>query len=44
MDTPDNTFHIKTKWELELNVIIEDEEWETICSGCHKDINSNTWK
>ena len=29
------------KWELEINVIIEDGEWETICSGCHKGINSN---
>lgn len=29
---------------MELNIIIEDEEWETICNGCHKDINSNMWK
>ena len=44
LDMPDNTFHIKNKWELELNIIIEDGEWETMCIGCHKGINSNTWK
>lgn len=29
---------------MELNIIIEDGEWETICNGCHKGINSNMWK
>ena len=44
LDTSDNTFYIKNKWELELNIIIEDGEWETMCIGCHKGINSNMWK
>lgn len=44
LDIPENTSYIKNKWELELNVVIEDEEWETICIGCHKGINSNMWK
>ena len=37
-------FIFKNKWELELNIIIEDGEWETMCIGCHKGINSNMWK
>lgn len=44
LDTQDNTLHIKNKWELELNVTIEDEEWEAMCLGCHKGINSPMWK
>ena len=28
----DNTLHIKQQWELELNVIIEDDSWESTCS------------
>ena len=44
LDTPDNTFHIKNRWELELNIIIEDGEWETMCIGCHKGTNSNMWE
>ncbi len=36
--------HLKAKWESELNKIIEDETWETICTECHKGINSHNWK
>ncbi len=36
----DNTLDIKEKWELEMNVVIEDEEWETICERNHKITNS----
>ena len=44
LGTLDNAFHLKNKWELGLNVIIEDGEWETMCTGCPKGINSNMWK
>ena len=44
LNTPDNTFYIKNNWELELNIIIEDGEWETMCVGCHKGVNSNMWR
>ena len=44
LDDPENTLHIKNQWEFELNVIIEDEYWETMCRGCHKGINSPMWK
>ena len=44
LDTPDSTLYIKNKWELELNIIIEDGEWETMCIGCHKGVNSNMWR
>lgn len=36
--------YIKDKWELEINVIIEDSEWRDIWAGCHKGINSQLWK
>ncbi len=44
LDIPDNTFYVKNKWELELNIVTEDGEWEKIRMGCHKGINSNMWK
>lgn len=40
----DNTFDVRNKWELELNVIIEDMTWENVCEISHKGINSNLWK
>lgn len=42
--TLQNTEYIKEKWELEMNVIIEDSTWEDIWAGCHKGINSQLWK
>lgn len=39
-----NTLEIKAKWELEMTVIIEDEEWETACEVGHKITNSPLWK
>ena len=44
IDTLQNTNHIKEKWELELNVIIEDSTWVDICTGCHRGISSQLWK
>lgn len=35
---------IKEKWELEMNIIIEDQVWEQICENVHKITNSPTWK
>lgn len=43
-DTSQSMDHIKEKWELELNVIIEDSTWMHIWTGCHKGINSQLWK
>jgi len=43
-DQSDDTFHIKINWELELNIVIEDEMWTNICAGCHKGISSQMWK
>lgn len=42
--TSQNTEYIKEKWELEMNVIIEDSTWKDIWAGCHKGINSQLWK
>lgn len=43
-DMSDNTLHIKGQWELELNTIIENDEWEDICSKCHRGVGSQLWK
>lgn len=40
----DNSFDIKGKWELEANIIIEDEEWIKACEISHKTTNSPVWK
>lgn len=29
-----------TKWELELNIITQDDVWEDLCACSHKGINS----
>lgn len=39
-DQSNETFHIKRKWELELNTIIDDEMWTKVCVSCHKDTSS----
>uniref|UniRef100_A0A3P9KVM4 Reverse transcriptase domain-containing protein n=1 Tax=Oryzias latipes TaxID=8090 RepID=A0A3P9KVM4_ORYLA len=39
----DNSLDLKGKWELEANIVIEDEKWETMCEGVHKISNSPTW-
>lgn len=44
MGTFQNTEYIKDKWELEINVIIEDSKWKDIWAGFHKGINSQLWK
>ena len=35
---------IKEKWELEMNVVIEDQIWELVCENGHKLTSSPTWK
>lgn len=35
---------IKEKWELEMNIIFEDQIWEQICESGHKLTSSPTWK
>lgn len=37
-------YFLSKKWELELNIIIDDGEWETMCIRSRKGINSNMWK
>ena len=39
-----NSLDIKERWELEMNVIIEEEEWERACEKGHKISNSPIWK
>jgi len=39
-----NSLDIKEKWELEINVVIEDEEWEVVCGQGHKIPHSPVWK
>ncbi len=43
-DKSDDSFHIKRNWELELNTIIEDDMWTSVCASCHKGISSQMWK
>ncbi|KAF7655423.1 hypothetical protein LDENG_00056120 [Lucifuga dentata] len=40
----ENTLQVKGKWELEMNIIMEDKNWEEVCLSCHKGINSHLWK
>ena len=35
---------MKEKWELEMNTIIPDNDWELSCSEGHKITNSPIWK
>jgi len=44
IDMSDNTQHIKQQWELELNVSLDDDVWDDICSGCHKGVGSQIWR
>uniref|UniRef100_A0A3P8TVH1 Reverse transcriptase domain-containing protein n=1 Tax=Amphiprion percula TaxID=161767 RepID=A0A3P8TVH1_AMPPE len=39
-----DSLHIKERWELEMNVIIKDEEWQEVCDSGHKITNSPMWK
>lgn len=39
-----STLDIKGKWELEMNVIIEDTCWENVCEEGHKITSSPMWK
>lgn len=39
-----NTLDIKEKWEMEMNVIIDDDSWEDGCERGHKITNSPSWK
>lgn len=41
-DKTENTQYIKEKWELEMNVIINDDEWEQTMLEGHKITNSPT--
>lgn len=42
--TVGNTLDIKGKWELEINVTMNDEEWEEIVERGHKITNNPLWK
>lgn len=43
-DMSDNTQYVKQQWEMELNVILDDDVWSNICSGCHKGVGSQVWR
>lgn len=43
-DMVGNTYNIKEKWEIEANIVIEDELWDKLCYRCHKGIKSQQWK
>lgn len=43
-DLDEDTLYIKNQWELEMNIVFEEDEWEDVCTRCHKGINSNMWK
>lgn len=38
------TLQVKEKWELEMNVVTGDQEWEQLCENGHKLTSSPTWK
>uniref|UniRef100_A0A8C5HTH9 Uncharacterized protein n=1 Tax=Gouania willdenowi TaxID=441366 RepID=A0A8C5HTH9_GOUWI len=44
MDVSDNTQNIKQQWEMELNVILDDDTWGNVCPDCHKGVGSQMWK
>ena len=39
-----NTLDIKEQWEMEMNVIIDDDSWEDGCERGHKITNGPSWK
>lgn len=43
-DISGSTLWVKEKWELEMNVVIEDQEWEQLCERGHKLTSSPAWK
>ena len=40
----ENNLDIKEKWELEMNIIISDEQWESSCEQGHRVTSSPNWK
>lgn len=44
VDMSDNTYHIKQQWEMELNIILDDVTWESVCCSCHRGVGSQMWK
>uniref|UniRef100_A0A087YQ60 Reverse transcriptase zinc-binding domain-containing protein n=1 Tax=Poecilia formosa TaxID=48698 RepID=A0A087YQ60_POEFO len=44
MEQEETTLDVKNKWELELNRVIEDTEWEKAWDSWHKCLNSPNWR
>ena len=40
----ENNLDIKEKWELEMNIIISDEQWENSCEQGHRVTSSPNWR
>lgn len=43
-DLGENNLDIKEKWELEMNTVISDKQWETSFEQGHKVTNSLSWR
>lgn len=39
-----NSLDNKEKWELEMNTVIQDKNWELSCKDGHRILNSLTWR
>lgn len=41
---PNDTLQIKEIWSNEMNIDIQRDMWEEICTEAHQVTNSNTWR
>lgn len=41
---PNNSSHIKERWEAEIQQQIFREDWGEICSEAHMETNANIWR
>lgn len=40
---PNDTLQIKERFENEMNMVLQHDMWEEICTEAHLVTNSNTW-
>lgn len=41
---PNDTLQMKESWENEMNIHIQQDMWEEMCTEAHLVSNSNTWQ